>query len=123
MTTAARQFISTQYDRWDSGDISKYEFYGSTMNHSAKLVAEISGIDIEVIKDRRRYLKQLAADDAKRAEQANQIVTALTTVHLSSFTRLDEIVAYAKANDMNLQEAVRALVNAALSHGLDRANA
>jgi hypothetical protein len=44
--------------------IDKFEFFSATMNYSAKLVAESSGIDHGVVLDRRRYLRQLATQYA-----------------------------------------------------------
>jgi hypothetical protein len=43
------------------GAMGKYEFYHATRHYSAKQVAEASGIDIDVVRDRRRYLRQLGA--------------------------------------------------------------
>jgi hypothetical protein len=46
---------------FNAGAIDKFEFFSATMNYSAKLVAELSGIDHGVVLDRKRYMRQLAA--------------------------------------------------------------
>lgn len=55
--TSTEQFIKTQLAMWESGQIEKYEFYASTMTLSAKVVSAVTGIEVDVIKDRRRYLR------------------------------------------------------------------
>jgi uncharacterized protein YifN (PemK superfamily) len=42
-----------------AGEIDKFEFYDETRWYPARLVAQVSGIDLEVVRDRRRYLNQL----------------------------------------------------------------
>jgi hypothetical protein len=59
--TAPRARVATLLADWETHRISKYEFYGETICHTPKLIAEVTGIDIDVIKDRRRYLRQLAS--------------------------------------------------------------
>lgn len=61
MTMSPRDSIATSLYRWESGTFTKYDFYDATMKHTPKLIAEVTGIDIDVIKDRRRYLRQLDA--------------------------------------------------------------
>lgn len=48
------------------------------------------------------------------------ILRHFTTLELSSLTRIGEVCDYAARRDITVQEAVRRLVNAALSHGLDK---
>jgi hypothetical protein len=45
---------------FNSQAIDKFEFYDATKHYSAQAVAEASGIDLGVVQDRRRYLRQLA---------------------------------------------------------------
>jgi len=52
--------IRWQLSRWENGEIDKYEFYYLTREHSPELVGAVAGIPVPVVKDRRRYLKQLA---------------------------------------------------------------
>lgn len=66
-----RDRIATYFYRWESGTIGKYDFYDITMNHTPKLIAEVTGIDIDVIKDRRRYLRQLDAQIVTAEETSN----------------------------------------------------
>jgi hypothetical protein len=40
--------------------IDKFEFFDATMNYTPKTIADYTGLDIDVIRDRRRYLRQLA---------------------------------------------------------------
>ena len=47
--------------RWQSGESHKYEFYDLTAKLPARLVAEVADIPVDVVKDRRRYLRQLGA--------------------------------------------------------------
>lgn len=49
-----------------------------------------------------------------------EILRQFTTLELSSLTRIGEVCDYAARQDITVQEAVRRLVNAALSHGLDK---
>jgi hypothetical protein len=60
MSTTARYQVATLLHGWETGSISKYDFYDATMGNTPKLISEVTGIDIDVIKDRRRYLRQLA---------------------------------------------------------------
>lgn len=64
MTTTAlksRDRIASLLSKWETGLIKKYDFYDLTMNYTPKLIAEVTGIEVEVVKDRRRYLRQLEA--------------------------------------------------------------
>lgn len=54
-----RDRVATLFYRWETGVITKYDFYGETLKHRPSLIAEITGIDRAVIDDRRRYLRQL----------------------------------------------------------------
>lgn len=63
----AKQSIETMLTLWQSGQMEKYEFYDATIGYPAKSVAAATGIDIDVIRDRRRYLRQLAKQAAKYA--------------------------------------------------------
>lgn len=56
---APRDRIATLLYRWETGVITKYDFYGETLKHRPSLIAEVTGINIEVVKDRRAYLRQL----------------------------------------------------------------
>jgi hypothetical protein len=56
----AAEKVREQFDRWERGEIDKFEFYAATMDHRVSLVAEVTGIPVDVIRDRRRYLRQLA---------------------------------------------------------------
>lgn len=56
----AAQTIKTLTELFEAGEIGKFDFYDATMNYRASLVAEVSGIDLAVVQDRRRYLRQLA---------------------------------------------------------------
>jgi hypothetical protein len=40
--------------------IDKFEFYDATKWYPAQLIADTIGTDVEVVRDRRRYLRQLA---------------------------------------------------------------
>lgn len=70
----AQQFIA--------GEIDKFDFYEATKNYPAQKVADAADIDIEVVKDRRRYLRQLAKQTSKT-----------TTIQITKATaeQLDEI--------------------------------
>jgi len=59
--TPARYRVHIMYTRVQAGKMDRLEFYAETMDNTPKLIAEVTGIDIEVIRDRRRYLRQLAA--------------------------------------------------------------
>ena len=59
--TPARYQVHIMYTRVQAGKMDRLEFYAETMDNAPKLIAEVTGIDIEVIKDRRRYLRLLAA--------------------------------------------------------------
>jgi hypothetical protein len=59
------QTIKTYFDLWQRGTVEKFEFYHRTRGYAAQRVADITGIDIDVIRDRRRYLRQLAKQGAK----------------------------------------------------------
>lgn len=56
-----RELVQSLLDRWDGGEIEKYEFYAATAEINIHLVAQVTGIKRSVIYDRRRYLRQLAA--------------------------------------------------------------
>lgn len=45
--------------QWANGEIEKYEFYWATRFYSAERVAKAARVDVEVVRDRRRYLRQL----------------------------------------------------------------
>jgi hypothetical protein len=66
------------FDRWERGEIDKFDFYAATLDHRVSTVAEATGIDPDVIRDRRRYLRQLASDalDAKLAAIAAEAEAA-----------------------------------------------
>lgn len=57
--------VREQFDQWQRGEIEKYEFYVATLGYRVSTVAEATGIDREVIQDRRRYMRQLAVDASK----------------------------------------------------------
>lgn len=80
MTTTAAQTIKTLTAQFEAGEIDKFDFYDATMNYPAKLVADVSGININVVKDRRRYLRQLEKDMRKnRTEKlAEALALAIT---------------------------------------------
>ena len=42
------------------GQIDKFAFYPATMSYSAKEIAAVTGIDIDIIRDRRSYMRALA---------------------------------------------------------------
>lgn len=54
-----RDRVETLFYRWESGAITKYEFYGETLKHRPSLIAEVTGIARAVIDDRRAYLRHL----------------------------------------------------------------
>lgn len=54
-----RERIATLFYRWQAGQIDKFEFYGETLKHRPTLIAEVTGISLGVIKDRREYLRHL----------------------------------------------------------------
>ena len=60
MSSNGDQTIKTYFDLWMGGTVDKFEFYARTKGYAAQRVADITGIDVDVIKDRRRYLRQLA---------------------------------------------------------------
>lgn len=50
---------------WQAGETDKFYFYDATKWYPVAKIAEVTGIDPDVIRDRRRYLRQLAADSAR----------------------------------------------------------
>lgn len=45
---------------WEAKEIDKFEFYDATKGYRAELVAKVADIPVHVVRDRRRYLRQLA---------------------------------------------------------------
>ena len=92
--TAKTQRILDVYDRWGGREITKYDFYGTlqkegvtprqivtALNKYRKEDAEHEGEDViklEVVKDRFRYLDQLAAPKRKKAAPKRK--TSLTPI-------------------------------------------
>lgn len=54
-----RDRVESLHYRWNTGVITKYEFYGETLKHRPTLIAEVTGIPLAVIQDRRAYLRHL----------------------------------------------------------------
>lgn len=53
--------ISAIYDRWQvTREIEKYEFYDLTKQYPIQAITDVTGIPRAVIRDRRRYLRQLS---------------------------------------------------------------
>lgn len=59
-----RQVIAALAELWAEGKIDKFDFYYRTDRFPPKLIAEVADIPVDVVKDRRRYLRQLAKNNA-----------------------------------------------------------
>lgn len=57
----AKRQLEIYGEQFAAGEIEKYEFYHLTRHYPAKLVSEVADIEVAVTNDRRRYLRQLAA--------------------------------------------------------------
>jgi hypothetical protein len=60
MKITPRDLVAALLAQWDNMEIDKYDFYEATMPFTPAFIAEVTAIDLAVIKDRRRYLRQLA---------------------------------------------------------------
>lgn len=90
MTETKLQKLSRQFI---AGEIDKFDFYIDTINYTAKQVAEASGVDIEIVKDRRSYMRELIrqSKEAKKVEAAPKKETTTIQVSRESAAALNEV--------------------------------
>lgn len=58
--------------RWSAGEIDKFEFDAATARYPALQVARVADVPVEVVRKRRRYLRQLDSR-AKAALKEQQV--------------------------------------------------
>lgn len=59
MTSTRTAILNQLVLQFEAGDINKFTFYPATMNYTVAEIAAASGINPDVIHDRRRYMKAL----------------------------------------------------------------
>lgn len=60
--------LERQWALFQAGEIEKYFFYDATKWYPVAKIAEVTGIEPDVIRDRRLYLRHLAEDAKVAAE-------------------------------------------------------
>lgn len=56
--------LAALVEEFFTGKISKFDFYSATKNYKLQAISDAAGISVDVIKDRRRYLRQIAVTAA-----------------------------------------------------------